>query len=128
MSNVPGDLSYTDAHVWVERHADGRYKVGITDFAQEELGDIVFVELPEIGKSFASGDECAVVESVKSTSDIFCPLSGEISEVNDELNDSPELINSDCYGDGWIFMITPDDNNNLDDLLDADSYSGIIEE
>ena len=65
---------------------------------------------------------------MKSTSDIFCPLSGEISEVNDELNDSPELINSDCYGDGWIFMITPDDNNNLDDLLDADSYSGIIEE
>lgn len=128
MSNVPAELSYTDAHVWVERHADGRYKVGITDFAQEELGDIVFVELPELEKEFAAGDECAVVESVKSTSDIFCPLIGKISEVNGELEDSPEIINTDPYGDGWIFMITPSDDADVESLIDAESYSGMIEE
>ena len=107
---------------------DGLLKIGITDHAQTELGDIVFVELPEEERSYTAGEECAVVESVKSASDIYCPITGEIVEVNRKLEDVPEKINSDPYGAGWIFILRPENEDDLADLLDADSYSELIEE
>jgi len=128
MHDLPSDLKYSSTHTWVEMIEDGLLRVGITDFAQSELGDVVFVELPEIEREYTSGDECAVVESVKSTSDIYCPVSGSIIEVNDALSDSPELINGDPYGEGWIFTIEPIDHSDLDDLLDAEAYSELTEE
>jgi len=102
--------------------------VGITDFAQDELGDVVFVELPELNKTFSQQDECSIVESVKSTSDIYCPLSGKIVEVNSVHEDSPELINSEPYGEGWIFIIKADDASEFDNLLDAETYIQLTEE
>ena len=97
MYDIPNNLKYTNTHVWVEDIGENNYRVGITDFAQDELGDVVFVETPEAGKAYSQADECAVVESVKSTSDIYCPLSGTITEVNIELEDNPDLINSEPY-------------------------------
>ncbi|MBM2829260.1 MAG: glycine cleavage system protein [Gammaproteobacteria bacterium] len=128
MSHIPEDLKYSSAHTWCEIQGDGLIRVGITDHAQEELGDIVFVELPELERNYASGEECAVVESVKSASDIYCPVSGEIIEINSDLEDTPEKINSDPYGDGWIFMLKPDDEKELEDLIDATAYNELIEE
>lgn len=128
MHNIPGELIYTNNHIWIEHIGDGKYRAGITDFAQDELGDVVFVELPETDREYAKDDECAVVESVKSTSDIFCPVSGTIIEVNPMLEDSPEVINSDPYGDGWIFIIESNDDDELDDLLDAEAYTQLTEE
>jgi glycine cleavage system H protein len=128
MSNIPDDLKYSPAHTWVELLEDGQVRVGITDHAQTELGDIVFVELPELEKSYSAGDECAVVESVKSASDIYCPVSGEIVDINNELEDNPEKINVDPYGLGWIFIIKPDDEADLDELIDATEYTDLIEE
>ena len=125
--NIPDDLRYSESHTWAELQEDGLVKVGITDYAQEELGDIVFVELPEVERLYASGEECAVIESVKSASDIYCPLTGEVVLINSELEDSPETINADPYGDGWIFQISPDDLAELDDLIDANAYNEIIE-
>ena len=125
--NTPDDLRYAESHTWAELLDDDLIRVGITDHAQEELGDIVFVELPEIEKHYASAGECAVVESVKSASDIYCPITGEVVEVNNELADSPEIINADPYGDGWIFIIKPDNLNELDDLIDANVYNDLIE-
>lgn len=127
MSNIPEDIKFTSTHTWVELYDDGLVRVGITDYAQQELGDIVYVELPEVERSYNSGDECAVVESVKSASDIHCPVSGEIIEINSDLEESPELINSDPYADGWLFVIRPDDETELDELLDADAYQEFIE-
>jgi len=123
MSNLPDDFRYSPAHTWSERLDDGLVRVGITDHAQHELGDIVFVELPEVEKSYSSGEECAVVESVKSASDIYCPVSGEVVEVNEVLEDSPEKINEDPYGLGWLFVIRPDDEAELDELIDANEYN-----
>ena len=128
MHNVPGELQYTSSHTWVEALGNGNYKVGITDFAQSELGDVVFVEPPEVDKEYAQADECAVVESVKSTSDIYCPLSGTIVEVNPILEDSPEIINSDPYGEGWLFVINADNEAELDELIDADAYTELTEQ
>ncbi len=128
MSNIPEDFKYSSAHTWSELLDDGLVKVGITDHAQHELGDIVFVELPELEKSYNTGEECAVVESVKSASDIYCPVSGEIIDVNSELEDSPEKINADPYGLGWIFIIRPDDEAELDELIDANEYSELLDE
>lgn len=128
MSNIPDDLKYTSAHTWIEIQDDGLLKVGITDHAQSELGDIVYVELPEEEHAFTMGEECAVVESVKSASDIYCPINGEIVEVNRELEDNPEKINSDPYGAGWLFILRPDSEEYLADLLDADVYNELIEE
>jgi glycine cleavage system H protein len=128
MSNVPDDLKYSPAHTWVELLEDGLVRVGITDHAQTELGDIVFVELPELKKSYSAGEECAVVESVKSASDIYCPVLGEIVDINNELEDNPEKINVDPYGLGWIFIIKPDDEADLDELIDATEYTDLIEE
>ncbi len=127
MSNIPEDLRYTESHEWVAQQEDGTLRVGITDYAQQQLGDLVYVELPEVGQSFVSGAECAVVESVKSASDLYMPVSGEIAAVNEELADSPELINQDPYGQGWIYEIQPSDPAELDGLLDADGYREIIE-
>ena len=126
MSNVPAELRYTKDHEWVRREDDGSVTVGITDHAQEQLGDLVFVELPEVGASLDAGAECCVVESVKAASDVYCPLTGEVSAVNEALADSPELINSDAYGEGWLFRLTPADAGAVDGLLDAAAYQAAV--
>lgn len=123
MSNVPSELRYTKSHEWVRREDDGTVTIGITDHAQELLGDLVFVEAPEAGTSYAAGDDCAVVESVKAASDVYSPLSGEVTGANEALADSPETINSDPYGEGWIFKMSLADEGELDGLLDATAYS-----
>ncbi|QDY42923.1 glycine cleavage system protein GcvH [Candidatus Pantoea soli] len=128
MSNVPNELKYRDSHEWVRKEADGTYTVGITEHAQELLGDMVFVDLPEVGASFAAGDDCAVAESVKAASDIYAPLSGEIVAVNDALSDAPEQVNSEPYGNGWLFRLKASDESELDTLLDADAYKASIDE
>ncbi|EKT55888.1 glycine cleavage system protein GcvH [Providencia sneebia] len=128
MSNVPADLKYTREHEWVRSEGNGEYTVGITEHAQEALGDMVFVDLPELGSSVDIGSECAVVESVKAASDIYVPLTGEIIAVNEALVDSPELVNEQPYQEGWIFRIKISDESELNDLLDADAYSELIAE
>jgi glycine cleavage system H protein len=126
MSEIPEELKYTRSHEWVQLQDDGSLRVGITDYAQQELGDMVYVELPEVGKSYEAEQECAVLESVKSASDIYCPIAGKIVEANTSLVDTPDTVNSDPYGDGWIFRIQPDDEDDLDTLLDADVYGALI--
>lgn len=128
MSNVPNELKYAASHEWIRDEGDGVYTVGISEHAQELLGDMVFVELPEVGDNVAAGDDVAVAESVKAASDIYAPIAGEIVAVNEELEDSPELVNSDPYGDGWLFKIKADDESELESLLDAEGYSASIEE
>lgn len=128
MSNVPKELKYRDSHEWVRKEADGTYTVGITEHAQELLGDMVFVDLPETGRVVAAGEDCAVAESVKAASDIYAPLSGEIIAINEELEGSPELINSDPYSDGWLFKIKASDESELDSMLDANEYQASIDE
>jgi glycine cleavage system H protein len=123
MSNVPSELLYTKSHEWVRREEDGSVTVGITDHAQELLGDLVFVETPEVGKTFDAGEDCAVVESVKAASDVYSPIAGEVVESNELLANVPETINSEPYGDGWIFRLKPGDPAELDALLNADAYS-----
>lgn len=123
MSHLPPELKYTKTHEWARLEDDGSITVGITDHAQELLGDVVFLELPEIESQLSAGDEAGVVESVKAASDIYAPISGTIVAVNKSLTDSPETINSDPYGEGWIFRIEPVDDNDLDELLTADAYS-----
>jgi glycine cleavage system H protein len=122
MSDIPSDLHYAESHEWVSQEEDGVVKVGISDHAQEQLGDLVFVELPEEGATFSRGDACSVVESVKAASDIYCPVSGEIVVVNEALADTPEIVNNDPYGDGWLFSVKLDDPDELDDLMDAEAY------
>jgi len=128
MSNVPNELKYRDSHEWVRKEADGTFTVGITEHAQELLGDMVFVDLPDVGNSYSAGDECAVAESVKAASDIYAPVSGEIVAVNDALGDAPELVNSEPYAAGWLFRIKPSDESELDSLLDTDAYKASIDE
>jgi len=128
MSKVPEELKYTKDHEWVRDNGDGTVTVGITDHAQEALGDLVFVEVPEAGKQVAKGDACAVVESVKAASDVYGPLDGEVTETNDTLGDAPETINEDPYGDGWIFKLRIADPTALAALLDADAYNSFLEE
>lgn len=106
---------------------DGHFEVGITDHAQDQLGDMVFVELPEVGSTVGAGDECAVVESVKAASDVYAPLNGEIVETNTDLNETPELINQSPYGDGWLFRLRPDDDDDWNELMDADAYEEVVE-
>ncbi len=127
MSNVPDDLKYSKEHIWCEMTDDGLVRIGITDFAQSELGDIVYVELPEIERMLNNGEECAVVESVKSASDIYCPISGEIVDVNRDLEDEPEKINEDPYNDGWLFTLNPENTTEIDELMDADEYKEMID-
>ncbi len=122
MSNIPADLRYAASHEWVRLEADGTVTVGISDHAQEALGDVVFVELPEVGSSLNAGQEAGVVESVKAASDIYAPISGEVIAVNQVLTDSPEQVNNDPYG-SWFFKLQPSNAADLEALLDADAYS-----
>jgi len=122
MSEVPSDLHYTSSHEWVRLEEDGTVTVGITDHAQEALGDLVFVEPPEIGSELAQGEACCVIESVKAASDIYMPISGEIIDTNNALVDEPEMINSSAYGDGWIFKIKPVDEDDVGQLMDPSTY------
>lgn len=126
--SVPTDLKYTNTHTWLEDMGDDTYRVGITEFAQSELGDIVFVEPPEKDRQYAQVEECAVIESVKSTSDVYCPLSGVVLEINPALEESPEIINDEPYTDGWIFIIKTNDASELDELIDAAEYSELTDE
>ncbi|GAA0342902.1 MULTISPECIES: glycine cleavage system protein GcvH [Bowmanella] len=128
MSNIPAELRYAASHEWVRPEGNGVYTVGISEHAQELLGDMVFVELPEVGSNVSAGDDVAVAESVKAASDVYAPISGEILAVNEELEDSPELVNSDPYGDGWMFRIKADDESELAELLDAEGYENSIDE
>ncbi|MDP8219220.1 MAG: glycine cleavage system protein GcvH [Candidatus Theseobacter exili] len=124
--SVPTDLKYAKSHEWLRKTGE-EAEVGITDYAQKEMGDIVFVELPEIEKVFQKGQECAVIESVKAASDIYAPVSGKITAVNDALEANPELINSDPYGKGWIFKISQSSQDDINELMGPDAYSEIIE-
>ena len=128
MSNLPQDLSYLPSHEWVRNEGDGTVTIGVTDFAQEQLGDVVFVELPEVGTQLSTEEEFGVIESVKAASDLYAPVSGEVVEINEQLEDDPELVNSDPYGDAWLLKIKLSDTDELNHLLDADSYSVLCEE
>lgn len=128
MSNIPQELKYASSHEWVRSEGNGVYTVGITEHAQDLLGDMVFVELPDVGDSVAQGDDVAVAESVKAASDIYAPISGEIVAVNDALNDSPETVNSAPYTDGWMFQIKAADEAEVAALLDAAGYAASIAE
>ena len=123
MSDYPEDLKYSAEHEWVRSGNGSTVRVGITDYAAEQLGDIVFASLPALGDTVAAGDACGELESTKSVSDIFCPVPGVISAVNTLLESSPEIINSDPYGDGWLFELDLNDDADLEDLLDADAYA-----
>lgn len=127
MSEIPGDLRYSKSHEWVRIEGDGEVTIGITDHAQEQLGDLVFVELPEEGGEVEAGGECAVIESVKAASDVYSPVSGEIIAINGALADTPEIINQDAFGEGWICRIKLSDAAELDGLLDADGYAAVVE-
>ncbi len=128
MSNSPSELKYASSHEWARLEADGTITVGITDHAQEALGDVVFVELPEVGSTYSAGEEIGVVESVKAASDIYAPVSGEVIAVNEALEESPEVINESPYDDGWFFRLQPDELGELENLLDAESYDAEVED
>ncbi len=128
MSEVPADLKYLKSHEWLHDLGDGFVTIGITDHAQALLGDLVFIDLPEVGQKVEAGAECTVLESVKAASDVYSPVNGEIVEVNEALGDAPEIINSDPYGDGWICRIKLSDNNDLSTLLDAAAYTEALEQ
>ncbi|RLV58861.1 glycine cleavage system protein GcvH [Parashewanella curva] len=128
MSNLPTELKYAKSHEWARKESDGTFTVGITEHAQELLGDMVFVELPEVGDTVSAGEDCAVAESVKAASDIYSPISGEIVAINEELEDSPELVNSGAFTEGWLFRVKASDEAELDNLLDADGYQAVIDE
>lgn len=122
MSNVPSELKYVSSHEWIRDEGDGVVTIGITDYAQDSLGDVVFVETPDVGAELSAGDDAGVVESVKAASDIYAPLSGTVVEVNEDLEDAPENVNNDPYGDGWFFKLKISDPSELDDLLGAEEY------
>ena len=127
MAKVPSNLNFLDSHEWARVEDDGTVTVGISDHAQELLGDIVFVELPEVGKEISQSSDIAIVESVKAASDVYSPLTGEVTEINEALNDNPEIINSSPYEDGWFFKIKPQDISEMEKLLDADAYESSSE-
>jgi len=127
MSTIPAELKYSKSHEWVRRESDGSVTVGITDHAQDLLGDMVFVELPEPGRELQAGQECAVVESVKAASDVYSPVSGEVVAVNEAISDSPELVNKEPYGEGWMMRIKPVAAADVDALLDAEAYQALID-
>lgn len=126
MSNLPTNLKYAESHEWVRDNGDGTVTIGITDHAQTQLGDIVFVELPGADQTLAKGDDFAVIESVKAASDIYSPIAGTVVATNDTLEDAPETINESPYEDGWLITLKPDNAGDLDQLLDADAYQAIL--
>jgi glycine cleavage system H protein len=128
MSLTPSELKYASSHEWARREEDGSVTVGISDHAQDALGEVVFVELPEVGDILAAGEEAGVVESVKAASDIYAPISGEVLAVNEQLEDEPETVNSDPYNDGWFFRLQPSDASELDALLSAEDYQSQCDE
>ena len=127
MSDFPAEIKYAETHEWVRLEDDGTVVVGITDHAQDALGDIVYVELPEVGASADSGGEVAVVESVKAASDIYSPVSGEIVDINSALEDQPETVNQSPYGDGWLFRVKLAEPEDIQNLMDADAYKAMID-
>lgn len=127
MSDIPSDLKYAATHEWARLEEDGTVTVGITDHAQDALGDVVYVELPEIDQVITAGDEAGVVESVKAASDIYTPISGTVCAVNEALEDAPETVNADAYADGWFFKMQPADLGELEELLDAEGYGEVCE-
>jgi glycine cleavage system H protein len=124
--NIPADLKYTESHEWVRVETDGTLTVGITEYAQDALGDIVFVELPQVGKSFTAGDDAAVVESVKAASDIYAPVGGTVTAVNQPVADAPDSINADAYS-AWLFKLKPSDPNAVNGLLSAAAYGKVTD-
>lgn len=128
MSQIPADLKYAPTHEWLRAEQGVEVVVGITDHAQDALGDLVFVELPEVGREVAAGEACAVVESVKAASDIYAPIAGRISAVNTTLIDAPEQVNTDCYGAGWLFRLAPAGAVDASDLLDAEGYRTLLDQ
>ena len=128
MSEIPGDLKFLQSHEWARVEGNGRVTVGISDHAQGLLGDLVYVELPNVGDAIEAGTACAVVESVKAASDVYAPVSGKVVEVNEALADKPETINEDAYGDGWLFVLEIDDAEQLNDLLEPDAYAELLED
>jgi glycine cleavage system H protein len=128
MSDLPPELKYASSHEWARLDSDGTVVIGITDHAQEALGDIVYIELPEMGAAVDAGAEVAVVESVKAASDIYSPVTGEVVEINPVLEDEPETVNNSPYADGWLFRVQIANHDDLDDMMDADGYQAVIEE
>jgi glycine cleavage system H protein len=128
MSHTPAELKYASSHEWARLEEDGTVTVGISDHAQDALGDVVFVELPELGARLAAGDEAGVVESVKAASDVYAPIGGEVIEINESLEDAPENVNSDPYGDGWFFRLQIEDPDELGNLLAAEDYDALCAE
>ena len=124
--NYPKELKYAESHEWIK--IEGNIAtIGISDYAQSELGDIVFVELPEVGDAVSKGESCGTIEAVKTVSDINSPVSGEVVEINEALEDEPTLVNTDCYGEGWIIKVKVEDDSELDELLDADAYEEFVD-
>lgn len=128
MSSIPDNLKYLDSHEWARVESDGTVTIGISDHAQSALGDLVFVAVPEVGKTLARGGAAAVVESVKAASDVYSPLSGEVIAANESLGAAPELVNQDPYGNGWLFKLKPSNSGELAQLLDAKAYGKVVEE
>jgi len=128
MSEIPGDLKFQKSHEWARVEGDGRVTVGISDHAQGLLGDLVYVELPNVGDRVEAGNACAVVESVKAASDVYAPITGKVVEVNAALSDKPETINEDAYGDGWIFVLEAEEPDQMKELLGPDDYAELLED
>lgn len=128
MSEIPGDLKFLKSHEWLRIDGNGKVTVGISEHAQGLLGDLVYVELPNVGDRVEAGNACAVVESVKAASDVYAPVTGTVSAVNTALSDKPETINEDAYGDGWLFVLSLDDAEQLNDLLGPDEYAELLED
>jgi glycine cleavage system H protein len=126
MSKIPDNLKYTKSHEWVRRESDGTLTVGITQHAQDLMGDMVYVELPETGRDLSAGKECAVVESVKAASDVYAPVAGQVTAVNAALSNAPEVVNKDPYGEGWMFKLKPKSSADVDGLLDAKAYQTLL--
>ena len=128
MNEIPGDLRFLKSHEWARVEDDGNVTVGISDHAQSQLGDLVYVELPAVGDAVEAGNGCAVVESVKAASDVYAPISGKVIRVNDALTDKPEIINEDAYGEGWIFTVELEEPEQLNELLAPDDYAELLED
>ena len=126
-SSIPPDLKYTESHEWLRLESDGSYTIGITQHAQDELGELVYVELPDVGRKLTKEEACCVVESTKAASDVYAPLAGEVVAVNDALRDAPQTVNEKPFGDGWLFRLKPDDGQDLQGLISAADYAREIE-